>query len=188
MRNTTRTLLIGLLLLVAAAAAAYAMQGRAYVQRQRQIEKMTKDMVTHEDEVKSFAKLLDELDHCDMSESTRDYWHTAQSVKAAMEEQLHEAREELKKEAPVQQAQVGDSASMSAATDSTATSLATCVHRMEMIYRESEGLRNSFSLNDPSVIKRYRLLAGRFHDTLEQGIAARQAKIDALKALNRSQR
>jgi hypothetical protein len=188
MRNSLSTMLIGMLLLCLAATAADAVQGRAYVEREKQIYKLAKAVDVKAEEVKAFGDLLRELDDCDLEESSRDFWRTARSVKDAMDEQLRQARAQLKKELPVQQAGVSDTASLDMSEDAVETPLSKRVHRMEMILRETEGLRNPMSMNDESVINRYRLLVGEYHELLKEDVADMRAEIDALKAENRKER
>jgi hypothetical protein len=195
MRKSLTTLLIGLFVTAAAASAVYA-QGRAYVQRQRQIYAMAKAMDGDRREVKDFGNLLEDLDDCDLSESTRDFWRLARGkLKPAMERELAQINERAEKEesegrrkqveASVQKAEMGESAPLDSSEQSVDSPLVQRAHHMEMLYREAEGLRNPMVMADLSVVKRYRLLVGEFYDEMKADIAAREAEIDRLKKENR---
>jgi hypothetical protein len=199
MKIITRTLLIGTVVLSClAASAAQAVQGRAYIQREREIVKMTKQMVAVNDEVKAFGRLLENLDDCDLSESSRDFWMTARDIKTAMEVEIAQTRQNLSKEdaharekqvrSAVQQAEMMGSAPLDSSDQESLSPLERRLREMELTYREAEGLRNPMSMHEESVIKRYRVVVGHFHELMQQEVAAMQADIDALKELNRQQR
>jgi len=177
-------LLIGLHLAIAAPV--YAVQGRAYVQRERQIVKLTKEMVQEQREADAFKDLLKQLDSVDLSESSRDFWRLAHDVKDAMVEEVRQGQERLRKEgAGVQEAGLSGSASSDA--DTNENPLAKRVKRMEMIVLETEGLRNPVAMSDPTSIARYRYLVGEFHSLLQAEVDEFQAEIDALKAIQRAE-
>jgi hypothetical protein len=199
MKTVTSILLVGLCISCLAAPAAEAVQGREYVKRERQIYKMAKAMESEQDEVKVFGGLLEDLDDCDIGESTREFWRTAREVKAAMERELAEMRARVPREAAaerteqvkkaVQEAEMLETAPMDTSDQSAEkTPLEQRLRRMEMIYREAEGLRNPMGMADLSVVKRYRLLAGEFHDLMKEDIEATEAEIERLKELNRRAR
>lgn len=185
--------------LLSCAATAYGVQGREYVERERQIYKMAKAMEPDREEVKAFGRLLEDLDDCDLSESTREFWRTAREVKTAMERELAQITERAQKDnaaertravkKAVQQAEMLESAPTDTIdpTDGM-TPLQERAYRMEMTYREAEGLRNPMGMADPSVVKRYRLLAGKFHELMKEDIEAMEAEIDHLRELNRKSR
>jgi hypothetical protein len=184
MRIRLFLLLIGLHLAIAAPV--YAIKGRAYVQRERQIVKMTKEMVQEQREADEFKELLLELDSVDLSESTRDFWRLAHDVKDAMVEQVRQGHERLRKEgAGVQEA--GLSGDPSVDTDANENPLAKRVKRMEMIVLETDGLRNPVAMSDRTSIARYRYLVGEFHSLLQAEVDERQAEIDALEAIQRAE-
>lgn len=195
MRKSISTLLIGLFITAAAAGAVFAAQGRAYVERQRQIYQMAKAMDGDRREVKEFKQLLDDLDDCDLSESTRDFWRIAREVKPAMERELAQVNERAQKETAqtkgdevkktVQRAEMGGTAPLDSSDKADESPVASRAHRMEMLYREAEGLRNPMAMADPSAVKRYRLLVGKFYDEMKADIDAREAEIDRLKKENR---
>jgi hypothetical protein len=195
----TRTLLIGTVgLSCLAASAAHAVQGRAYVEREREIVKMTKQMVAVNDEVKAFGKLLEDLDDCDLSESSRDFWMTARDIKTAMEIEIAQARENLSKEdaqarekqvrSAVQQAEMMETAPLDSSDQEALSPQARRLQEMELTYREAEGLRNPMSMHEESVIKRYRVVVGHFHELMQQEVTDMQSEIDTLRELNRTQR
>lgn len=174
-------------------------QGRAYIQREREIVKMTKVMVQESREAKEFADLLKELDSADVSESTREFWQTAREIRSAMGRELEQARERLEKEgagekrtseAKIQKAETAATATIPTGEDaaSSMSPQARRVHRMEMIIRETDGLRNPMSMNDESVMARYRLLVGEFHDLLLAEVDEMKEEIDTLKKMQRGAR
>jgi hypothetical protein len=199
MKSITSISVIALCISCLAATALEAVQGRAYVERQREIYKMAKAIEPDRADVRAFGELLEDLDDCDLSESTRDFWRTARSVKAAMEKELAQINERANKDAAaqrkhqveraVQQAEMLDSATQSTTEPSAErTPLQERAHQMEMVYREAEGLRNPVGMADLSVVKRYRLLAGKFHELMKEDVEAMEAKIERLKEENRRSR
>jgi len=183
MKNQIALLLIGLQ--VAVAAPALAVQGRDYVQRERQIVKLTKQTVKEQRETDAFRNLLVELDSIDLSESTRDFWQMARTVKDAMAEEVRQGHERIRKEGgDVQHADAAALAQLNSDKPSVgATPLEQRVERMEMIMLETDGLRNPVGMNDSSVITRYRALVGEFCSLLQAEVDEMQSEIDALKAL-----
>lgn len=184
MRIRLFLLMIGLHLAIAAPV--YAVKGRAYVQRERQIVKMTKEMVQEQREADAFRNLLKELDSVDLSESSRDFWRLARDVKDAMVEEVRQGQERLRKEG-VQVQEAGLSGNSSVDTDTDESPLAKRVKRMEMIVLETDGLRNPVAMSDPTSIARYRYLVGEFHSLLQADIDERQAEIDALETIQRAE-
>lgn len=195
MRKPISTLLIGLFITAAAASAALAVQGRAYVERERQIQQMAKAMDGDRREVKTFKQLLEDLDDCDISESTRDFWRIARDVKPAMERELaqitdraNEKAAKMRKnqvERSVQKAEMGEATPLDSSDATSDSPLIKRARHMEMLYREAEGLRNPMAMADPSVVKRYRLLVGQFYDEMKADIHSREAEIDRLRKENR---
>ena len=181
-------LLIGMQ--TAIAGPAYSTHGRAYVERERQIVKMTKQMVQHSRDAREYQELLLELDSIDLEESTRDFWRTANEMKSAMDRVIRQGRERLQRHGIV----VPSAGAAGNATldldDGTKNEnpLAQRVGRMEMIMRETEGLRDPQMMNDPSVIARYRLLVGEFHSLMQADVDELQAGIDALRVQQRATR
>jgi hypothetical protein len=166
-------------------------QGRAYIQRERQIVKLTKVMVQENEEVEAFRDLLKELDTANLESPTRDFWLTVRELAEAMEEQVRQGRERLAKEARegnVQKADVADSAPLDSSQGASEDPLAQRVHRMEMILRETEGMRTPMMMGEQSLIARYRVLVGEFHSLLQSEVDEMQAEIDALKEMQRDAR
>jgi hypothetical protein len=199
MKSITSISVIALCISCLAANAVEAVQGRAYVERQREIYKMAKAIEPDRADVRAFGELLEDLDGCDLSESTRDFWRTARSVKAAMEKELAQINERANKDAAaqrkdqveraVQKAEMLDSATQSTTEPGAErTPLQERAHQMEMVYREAEGLRNPMGMADLSVVKRYRLLAGKFHQLMKEDVEAMEAEIERLKEENRRSR
>lgn len=179
-------LLIGMQ--IAIANPAYSVHGRAYVERERQIVKMTKQMVQQSRDANAYHELLLELDSIDLEESTRDFWRTAHEMKSAMATAIRQGRERFQRQGiVVPSASAADNATLDL-DDGTKNenSLARRVGRMEMIMRETDGLRNPQMMNDPSVIARYRLLVGEFHSLMQADVDELQAEIDALREQQRA--
>jgi hypothetical protein len=179
-------LLIGMQ--IAIASPAHSVHGREYVERERQIVKMTKQMVQQSRDAQAYRELLLELDAIDLEESTRDFWHTAREVKSAMAKAIQEGHERLRRQGiVVQSASAADNATLDL-DDGTENEnpLARRVGRMEMIMRETDGLRDPQMMNDSSVIARYRLLVGEFHSLMQTDVDELQAEIDALKEQQRA--
>jgi hypothetical protein len=182
---------IALLLIVmqiAIASPAYSVHGRAYIERERQIVKMTKQMIQQSRDVNAYRELLLELDSIDLEESTRDFWRTAHAVKDAMAEEIRQGHERLHRQViVVQSASVADIANLDLDDGTENESpLARRVGRMEMIMRETDNLRDPNMMNDPSVIARYRLLVGEFHSLMQAEVDELQIEIDALKERQRA--
>jgi hypothetical protein len=181
--------LIGLQLAIAAPA--FAVEGRAYVETERKIVRMTKQMVADNRETGAFADLLKELDAIDLSESTRDFWRLAHEVKDAMAEEVRQGRVRIEKEGASQQQADASGAvqpNPGAGSNPTEDALSKRIHRMEMIVLETEGLRNPLSMSEESVIVRYRHLVGEFHSLLQADVDETRAEIDALKERQRAAR
>jgi hypothetical protein len=173
---------------IAIASPAYSVHGREYVERERQIVKMTKQMVQQSRDAHAYHELLLELDSIDLEETTRDFWRTAREVKSAMARAIQQGHKRLQRQGiVVPSASAADNATLDL-DDGTENEnpLARRVGRMEMIMRESDGLRNPQMMNDPSVIARYRLLAAEFHSLMQADVDELQAEIDALKGQQRA--
>jgi hypothetical protein len=183
MKTHIALLLVGLQLAIVTPA--FAVKGRAYVENERRIVKLTKEMVREDKETQAFRDLIKELDSIDLEESTRDFWRTAHAVKDAMAEEIRQGRERLVKEGYYDAQQAGTEgldASQGVSAPPTDNPLARRVDRMEMIVLETDGLRNPAGMNDQAVLVRYRVLVGEFHSLLQVEVDEMQAEIDALKA------
>ena len=186
MKSHVVLLLIGMY--IAIASPAYSVHGRAYVERERQIDKLTKQMVQQSRDARAYHELLLELDSLDLGESTRDFWRTAHEMEYAMAGAIRQARERLQREGiVVPNASAADNAALDL-DDGTNNEnpLARRVGRMEMIMRETGGLHDPQMMNDPSVIARYRLLVGEFCSIMQADVDELQAEIDALKQQQRA--
>jgi hypothetical protein len=179
-------LLIGIQ--IAVASPAYSVHGREYVERERQIVKLTKQMVQRSGDVQAFRDLLLELDSIDLEGSPRDFWQTTRELKSAMAGAIQERHARLRRQGiVVQSAGAADNANFD--LDDGAENenpLARRVGRMEMIMRETNGLRDPQVIIDSSVIARYRLLVGEFHSLIQTDVDELQAEIDALKEQQRA--
>jgi hypothetical protein len=88
----------------------------------------------------------------------------------------------------VQQAEMMETLPLDSGEQSSVALLSQRLRQMELTYREAEGLRNPSVMHEESVINRYRLLAGRFHELMKEDVAAMRSEIDELRKLNREQR
>lgn len=179
-------LLIGMQ--IAIASPAYSVHGRAYVERERQIDKLTKQMVQQSRDAHAYRELLLELDSIDLEESTRGFWRTAREMKSAMIRAIRQGRERLRRQGiVVPSASAADNATLDL-DDGTKKEnpLARRVGRMEMIVRETDGLHDPQMMNDSSVIARYRLLVGEFCSLMQADVDELLAGIDALKEQQRA--
>lgn len=174
-------LLIGIQ--IAVASPAYSVHGREYVERERQIVKMTKQMVQQSRDAQAFRELLLELDSIDLEVTPGDFWQVAREVKSAMTRAIQESHERLRRQGlVVQNASAADNATFD--PDDRAENenpLTRRVGRMEMIMRETDGLRDPQIMVDASVIARYRVLVGEFHSLMQADVDELQAEIDALR-------
>jgi hypothetical protein len=179
-------LLIGMQ--IAIARPAYSVHGREYVERERQIVKMTKQMVQQSRDAQAFRELLLELDSIDLKESMRDFWRTAREVKSAMARAIQQGHERLQRQGSVVQSAGSADKTTPDLNDGTRNEnpLALRIGRMEMIVRESDGLRDSLMMNNPSVIARYRLLTGEFYSLMQADVDESQARIDSLREQQRA--
>jgi hypothetical protein len=159
-----------------------AAQGRAYIEMERKIVKMTKQMVEEEREVKAFGKLLEEMDAADTSESTRGFWQVAQRVSEAMQRELDQGLERLEKEDGADVLKTIEAPDTSAADSPMLKRL----RRMRAIVTESDGLRSPLAMADPATMTRYRALAGEFQELMATGIKAMKADIESLKSKQRA--
>lgn len=172
----------------ATASPAYSVHGRAYVERERQIDKLTKQLVQQSRDARAYRELLLELDSIDLEESMRDFWRTAREMEYAMASAIRQGRERLQRQGiVVPNASAADNATLDLG-DGTKNEnpLARRVGRMEMIMRETDGLHNPQLMNDPSVIARYRFLVGEFCSLMQAGVDESQAEIDALREQQRA--
>lgn len=179
-------LLIGIQ--IAVASPAYSVHGRAYVERERQIVNTTKLMVQQSRDAEAYRELLLDLDSIDLEESTRDFWHTAREMGSAMANAIRQGRERLERQdIVVPLAGTADNANLDL-DDGTGNEnpLAQRVGRMEMIKRETDGLREGQMMNDTSIIARYRILVGEFHALMQADVDELQAEIDALREQQRA--
>jgi hypothetical protein len=179
-------LLIGMQ--IAIASPAYSVHGRAYVERERQIVKLTKQMVQQSRDADAYHELLLKLDSIDLKESTRDFWRAAREMKSAMARAIRQGRERLQRQGiVVPSASAADNATLDLDDDTkNENPLARRVGRMEIIMRETDGLRAPQMVNEPSVIARYRLLVGEFHSLMQADVDELQAEIDALREQQRA--
>lgn len=179
-------LLIGIQ--IAIASPAYPVHGRSYVERERQIVKITKLMVQQSRDADAYHELLLELDTIDLEESTRDFWHTAREMGSAMASAIRQGRERLQQQCVVvPRAGGADNANLDPDNSTrNENPLAQRVGRMEMIKHETDGLREGQMMNDTSVIARYRLLVGEFYSLMQADVDELQAEIDALREQQRA--
>lgn len=159
MKSIVIPALVGLTLCYSIGTTDAAVRGREYVETERKIVKLTKEMVIEEREVDVFGNLVEDLDATFAQGSTQLFWQVAKNLSASMKKELRQMR-----------------------SNSTDTALALRIDRMQLIVRETDGLRESLQFNDPSVIARYRHLTGEFMSLLDEDLASRKRQIDSLRA------
>ncbi|MHC4060177.1 MAG: hypothetical protein ACYSR6_01015 [Planctomycetota bacterium] len=179
-------LLIGMQ--IAIASPAYSVHGREYVERERRIVKLTKQMVQRNSDAQAYRELLLELDSIGLEETPGDFWHMAREMKSAMTVAIQERHKRLRRQGiVVQSASAADNAPYD--LDDGAENenpLVRRVGRMEMIMLETDGLCDPQMMNDSTVFARYRLLVGEFHSLMQADVDELQAEIDTLKEQQRA--
>jgi len=189
MRLLILSLLSGLCVAYSSTSTAAAVRGREYIETERRIVTLTKQMVGEQRDVEAFGNLVEELDATFAEGSTRSFWQVARRVSESMKHEVAENQKRLARETmstpkpDTQKAGAIDVAPAGASPDG-GLPLARRTHKMQSIVRETEGLRKSLQFNDPSVIARYRHLVGEFQALLEADIAEMKGEIDALRVKN----
>ena len=153
---------------------------RAYVQAERELMSVKKQLTQDQAEVDDFSALLVEMDELRMPRALlHDFWPVNTNVRRAMlreQEQakfrLEAAKTETKhapaKARPTQKASMGTAMDKSVDGDSDADrekpamSATERFERMDAIIRETDGLQRVLANGDDGVAGRYRFLLGEF--------------------------